>query len=347
MLSSPCLSIDQTLVGPGHPVYFIAEVGSNHNQDYDLACRSIEAVAKAGANAVKFQTFRADSHYSKKAPGFSYLANQSTYDLIKSLELNRDWQIGLKECAENNGLSFLSSPCDLDAVDSLEAINVCAYKVASFDLTDDDLISYIASKNKPLILSTGLANLSEIQFAIDAAHKMNNHEIVLLQCTSLYPAPSYLSNLKVMRTLSNAFGVVCGYSDHTLGGHISLAAVSMGASVIEKHFTLDRNLPGPDHPFAIEPEELCELITQIREVESAIGDGIKNGPRPEELEMAEKGRRSLHALVPIKAGQIIERNMICIKRPGLGISPMLRALVIGKRATTDIDPDQWITWDMV
>lgn len=347
MLNSPLLSIDKTLVGPGHPVYFIAEVGSNHNQDYDLACRSIEAVAKAGANAVKFQTFRADSHYSKKAPGFSYLSNQSTYDLIKSLELNRDWQSGLKQCAENNGLSFLSSPCDLDAIDSLEALNVCAYKVASFDLTDDELIGYMASKNKPLILSTGLANLSEIQFAIDAAHKMNNHEIALLQCTSLYPAPSQLSNLKAMQTLSNAFGVVSGYSDHTLGGHISLAAVSMGASVIEKHFTLDRNLPGPDHPFAIEPKELCTLIAQIREVESAIGDGIKNGPRPEELEMAEKGRRSLHALVPIKAGQTIERNMICIKRPGLGISPMLRDLVIGRRATSDIDPDQWITWDMI
>ncbi len=341
------LDIGDRKVGDGQPCFVIAEIGSNHNQDYGLACKMIEAAAEAGVDAVKFQTFRAASHYSKNSPGFGYLNNADTHELIRSLELDRSWQANLKLHAESCGVGFFSSPCDSDAIVGLAKLDVPAYKVASFDLTDDLLIGEMAAVGKPLILSTGMANWADIQFAIDAAEKNGNDKIILLQCTSLYPAPAYLSNLNAMTVMRSAFGKLTGYSDHTMGGHIVLAAVTMGACVIEKHFTLDRSLPGPDHRFAIEPHEMKELMNQIREVEAAAGDGIKNGPRKMELEMAEKGRRSLHARYPIGAGQKITEDMLVVKRPGLGISPALRNHVVGRIARRSIDADDWITWDMV
>ena len=334
-------------IGDGKPCFVIAEIGSNHNQSFDLACKMIDAAAETGVDAVKFQTFRATSHYSKKSPGFGYLDNTDTHALIKSLELDRSWQAKLKSHAESCGLVFFSSPCDSDAISGLSELDVPAYKVASFDLTDVDLISEMAAIGKPMILSTGMATWMDIQLAIDAVYRAQNDQIILLQCTSLYPAPANLSNLNAMASMRTAFGSLIGYSDHTIGEHIPLAAVAMGASVIEKHFTLSRSLPGPDHAFAIEPVELTDLMKKIREVEAAFGDGIKNGPRSGEIEMAEKGRRSLHASKPIAAGQIILPDMLVAKRPGLGIPPFLKAQVIGRTAQRDIDADDWITWDMV
>ena len=334
-------------IGKNQPCFVIAEIGSNHNQDFDLACKLIDTAADAGADAVKFQTFRASEHYSKKTPGFSYLDNTDTHDLIKSLELDRSWQADLMRHAEEKGVIFFSSPCDTDAIEGLEDLDVPAYKVASFDLTDDSLISEMAAKNKPMILSTGMANWMDIQIAVDAVRKEGNDQIILLQCTSLYPAPAHLSNLNAMTSMESAFGTLVGYSDHTMGDHIPIAAVAMGACVIEKHFTLDRTLPGPDHPFAIEPQELAEMMRKIRDVEASMGDGIKNGPRPEEQEMAEKGRRSLHACVKIAEGQTISADMLKVKRPGLGISPALREQVIGRKARRNIEADEWISWDMV
>jgi sialic acid synthase SpsE len=345
--SSIRVSLGNRLVGDGQPCYFIAEIGSNHNQDFSLACKSIEAAAKAGVDAVKFQTFRANNHYSKKSPGFGYLDNKDTHELIRALELDRSWQEKLQRHAENCGITFFSSPCDSDAIAGLAKLGVPAYKVASFDLTDDVLIGEMAAIGKPMILSTGMATWADVQYAIDACKCKGNNEIVLLQCTSLYPAPCHLSNLNAMLAMRGAFGQLVGYSDHTLGGHIVIAAVAMGACVIEKHFTLDRSLPGPDHRFAIEPHELKELIKQIRDVESAAGDGIKNGPRLEELEMAEKGRRSLHALQPIKEGELISAEKLVAKRPGLGVPTKMRDHVVGRIARRDIDADDWITWDMI
>ena len=344
---SIALDIGGRLVGDGQSCFVIAEIGSNHNHDYGLACKMIEAAAQTGVDAVKFQTFQAASHYSKKTPGFGYLNNADTHELIRSLELDRSWQAKLKLHAEACGVAFFSSPCDSDAIAGLAKLNVPAYKVASFDLTDDLLIGEMAAVGKPLILSTGMATWADIQFALDAAKKSGNDQIVLLQCTSLYPAPARLSNLHAMAAMRAAFGTLVGYSDHTMGGHIILAAVAMGACVIEKHFTLDRSLPGPDHRFAIEPHEMKELMKQIREIESAAGDGIKNGPRQEELEMAEKGRRSLHARHSIAAGKKITADMLVVKRPGLGIPPALRDHVVGRIARREIDADDWITWDMV
>lgn len=341
------LDIDGRKIGDGQPCFVIAEIGSNHNQKFDLACEIIDAAAESGVDAVKFQTFRASSHYSKKSPGFGYLNNTDTHELIRSLELDRSWQAELKSHAEKRGLIFFSSPCDSDAILGLSELDVPAYKVASFDLTDDVLISEMAAIGKPMIMSTGMATWMDIQLAIDAMHRAKNDQIILLQCTSLYPAPASLSNLNAMASMRAAFGTVVGYSDHTMGGHVPLAAVAMGAAVIEKHFTLDRTLPGPDHAFAIEPDEMADLMRKIREVEAAFGDGIKNGPRPEELEMAEKGRRSLHASMPIAAGQIISLDMLVAKRPGLGIPPFLKTQVVGRTARRDIDVDEWITWDML
>jgi len=334
-------------IGDGQPCFVIAEIGSNHNHDFDLAKQLIDAAAEAGVDAVKFQTFRAGSHYSKRAPGFSYLNNRSTFDLIKSLELDRSWHAPLKQHAESRNLVFLSSPCDIEAIDELDRLGLLAFKVASFDLSDLALIRHMARTGRTVILSTGMADWMDIQRAVVACREEKNEHIVLLQCTSLYPAPATLSNLRAMRVMRDAFGVLTGYSDHTEGDHVCLASVALGACVIEKHFTMDRTLPGPDHPFAIEPEPLKQMMRRLREVESALGDGAKTGPRPEEREMFEKGRRSLHARTRISKGEVITPDKITAKRPGLGIPPHLADVVVGRVARTDIEEDQWITWEMI
>lgn len=334
-------------VGDGHPCFIIAEIGSNHDQDLGLAHAMIDAAADTGVDAVKFQTFNADTHYSKFAASPSYLEEKNIHGLIRSLELNRSWQAELKDHAEDRGVVFMSSPCDADAVHELAALGMEAYKVASFDMPDLDLVRLIAEQGKPVILSTGLADWMEIQRAVDACKQVGNEQIALLQCTSLYPAPASLSNLAAMDSMKAAYGVVVGYSDHTIGDNISCAAVARGAKLIEKHFTTDRSRPGPDHIFAIEPDELKVMVTKIREIEAAIGDGVKNGPRPEEREMADKARRSIHAATDIAEGQTITREMLVNKRPGHGIPPHLREQVLGRTARRNIRADEWLTWDAV
>jgi len=262
-----------------------------------IETKMTKAAADAGVDAVKFQTFRAQSHYSKHAHGFSYLNNCNTFALIKSLEIDRSWHAPLKEYAESRNLVFLSSPCDIEAIDELNQLGSPAFKVASFDLSDLALIRNVARTGRLVMLSTGMADWIDIQRAVDACRQEVNDKIVLLQCTSLYPAPVHLSNLRAMNVMRDAFGVLVGYSDHTEGDHICLAAVVMGACMIEKHFTIDRTLPGPVHPFAIEPSSLKQMMQRLREVEVALAEGAKAGLRSEEREMFEKGRRSIHARV--------------------------------------------------
>lgn len=341
------LNIGRRRVGDRQPCFVIAEIGSNHNQSLELAFAHIDAAADAGVDAVKFQTFKAGQHYSRFTPGFSYLDNRDTFSLIEALELNREWHAMLKQRAEAKGVEFFSSPCDVEAIDDLARLDVCAYKVASFDLPDAGLIGHMASKGKPVILSTGMADAADIRAGVDACRAAGNEQVVLLQCTSLYPAPAKLSNLASVSSMRQNFGVLTGYSDHTLGDHVSLAAAALGACMLEKHFTLDRKLPGPDHVFAMEPAELKEMMRKLREIEAAIGDGIKNGPRAEEKEMYEKGRRSLHAARDIRAGEKIAPTDIVVKRPGLGISPRQRDQVVGRVARADIPADRWITWDLL
>jgi N,N'-diacetyllegionaminate synthase len=342
------IQIDSKFVGKGR-TYVIAEVGSNHNGDIALAKRLIDVAAEAGADAAKFQAFRAAEHYSRFTPGFTYLENKgehlATYDLIKSLEIDRNWHALLMEHAKSRGITFLSSPCDAEAIDQLAALSMTAFKVASFDLPDLQLIRRMARFNRPIILSTGMATYADIESAVNTIHHEGNTQIILLQCTSLYPAPAELSNLAAMKTMQRSFGCLVGYSDHTLGDHVCVAAVALGATVIEKHITLDRKAKGPDHPFAIEPDELKTMIRRIREVEQAIGDGIKDGPRPAEKEMFEKGRRSLHAKRVLRPGDVIRPEDVCIKRPGYGIPPQMIETIYGMVVQQEIPEDHWIGWD--
>jgi N,N'-diacetyllegionaminate synthase len=233
-------------------------------------------------------------------------------------------------------------------VDELDALDVAAFKIASFELVDIPLIEYAASKGRPLILSTGMASLGEIEDAVVAANRAGAGGVCLLQCASLYPSPPHIMNLRAIPTMAATFGVPVGLSDHTLGIHVASAAVAMGAHLLEKHFTLDRTSSGPDHPFAIEPGELTDLVAHVRDVESALGDGVKHGPSDEErVEMYAKARRSVVAACRIPAGTRITRDMLTIKRPGHGIAPKLIDALVGRAASVDIDDDDVVTWDML
>ena len=338
------------LIGDGQPCFVIAEAGANHNRDLGMARDLIAVAAEAGADAVKFQTYSAETLYSKKTPRFSYLeplTDKSTWQLIKDIELPREWQVELAAEAGRRGILFMSTPFDHAAVDELAALGVPAFKIASFEIVDLDLIRHAAGKGKLMILSTGLADYEDIADAVAACREVGNEQIVLLQCASLYPAPPERMNLRAMETMRRAFGTLVGLSDHTLGTHVAAAAPALGACVIEKHYTLDRALPGPDHPFAIEPDELRQLVRHVRDVEAALGDGRKTGPVEAEREMYEKARRSLIAARFIPRGTTIARDMLTVKRPGFGIRPKLMDLVVGRVAKVDIEEDTVLTWEMV
>ena len=310
------LRIGGRAVGDGEPCFVIAEAGANHNRDLALARELIAVAAEAGADAVKFQTYSAETLYSKKTPRFSYLerlSDQSTWDLVKAIELPREWQAELAAEATKRGLQFMSTPFDHRAVDELAALRVPAYKIASFEIVDLPLIEKAARVGRPMIISTGLADYEDIADAVAACRRAGNDQIALLQCASLYPAPPARINLRAMATRRQAFGAVVGLSDHTLGIHVAVASVAAGAAIVEKHYTMSRTLRGPDHPFAIEPNELADMVRQIRDVEAALGDGRKTGPASDELEMHAKARRNpahlrLRAFQPTRSGSVRVRR---------------------------------------
>jgi len=330
----------------GESCFIMAEAGSNHNGSLEQAKKLVDVAAEAKADAVKFQIFKAESLYSKYTPEFSYLKGQNTYELIKSIETPREWIKELAEYCKSKNIIFFASPFDFEAIDILDKY-VPAFKIASFEITDLELIKYAAEKGKPMIISTGMANLGEIEDAINAVKSVGNDNIILLHCNSLYPTPPEVVNLRAIETMKRAFKLPVGFSDHTLGIHIPIAAVAMGACMIEKHFTLDRTLPGPDHSFAIEPDELKEMVSCIREVEKAKGSGIKEKSNLESDEMYVKARRSIHAKINIPKGTKITRDMLIIKRPGYGIKPRFIDMVVGREAKKDIREDEWISWEMV
>ena len=340
------VKIGDRIVGGNSPCYIIAEVGSNHNGSLEQAKKLIDAAVAAKADAVKFQIYKAESLYSKYTPEFSYLKGQNVYELIKDIETPREWLKELAGYCEAKNIIFLATPFDFVAVDLLDKY-VSAFKIASFEITDLELLKYVAEKGKPMIISTGMANLGEIEEAITAIKSVGNAGVILLHCNSLYPTPVEVVNLKAMETMRSAFKVPVGFSDHTLGIHIPIAAVAMGACVIEKHFTLDRTLPGPDHSFAIVPDELEEMVRCIRKVEKAKGNGIKEKSELESEEMYIKARRSIHAKFDIPKGATITRDMLIIKRPGYGIKPKFIDIVVGKEIKKDVKEEEWITWDIV
>jgi sialic acid synthase SpsE len=345
------ISIAGRLVGPNHPCFVIAEPGSNHNGSLGTALKLIDAAAEAGADAVKFQTFRAAEHYARSTPAFAYLQEiapgMSTFDLIKRNELPRAWHGTLKAHAENRGILFLSTPSDRSAVDELvDQHQMPAIKIASFEAVDLPFIEYCARKGKPMLVSTGMCSLEDVGDVMETLKRSGNPDAVLLHCVSLYPTKPEQVNLRAMQTMAATFGVPVGLSDHTLGIDIPLAAVAFGACVIEKHYTLDRRMRGPDHPFALEPDELNAMVRGIRRVEAALGSGIKQ-MHPDEAEMARLGRRSLVARVRIPQGTRLTPEMLTTKRPGYGIRPKFLPQVIGKVARRTIEEDEVMTWEIV
>lgn len=345
------IRIGDRWVGEGEPTLIIAEVGSNHNQDFEQAIKLIGVAAEAGADVVKFQTYSADNLYSKFAPRLSEMEGRSKqgetpYELIKRIEMPREWLKLLKKQCEERGIMFASTPFDIEAVEELNALGVPFFKIASYDTEYVALLRAIGKTRKPVIISTGNSDLATIEYALNILQKAGTDEIVLLHCVSQYPALCGDVNLKAIETLREAFKFPVGFSDHTTTSVSAVGAVALKACVIEKHFTLNKNHPGPDHPFSLEPDELKALISNIREIELALGDGVKRIQASEE-ENYRLGRRSLHAACNIKTGSKITREMLSVKRPGLGIKPRFEDIVVGRTARVDIKADQWITWEMV
>lgn len=338
-------------VGPGHPTYVIAEAGANHNRDLGTARELIDVAADAGADAVKFQTYSGRGLYSTKTPRFKYLeplTDASPSELLEDISLPREWQGELDAYARERGIQFFSSPFDHDAVRELDALDVPALKIASFEIVDPQLIRAAAATGRPLLISTGMAVLGEIEDALAAAVEGGAPAVGLMQCTSVYPAPDERINLRAMATMERAFRVPVGLSDHSLGIAIPIAAAALGAAFVEKHFTLDRTMTGPDHPFALEPDELRAMVAGIRSAQAALGDGRKDGPSPEEREeMYGLGRRSLIAARDLPAGTVLEADMITTKRPGYGIPPKHLELVLGRALKVDVEADDILLWEML
>lgn len=337
------------MVGPGHPTYVIAEAGANHDRDLPTAHRLVEIAAEAGADAVKFQTYTGAAIYSRRTPAFRYLdTDQSPTDLLESIRLPREWQPELAAHAAELGLHWFSSPFDLDAIAQLDALDVPMMKIASFELVDLPLIRAAAATGRPLILSTGMAVLGEVEEALEAAREAGAPAVGLMQCASVYPAAPELMNLRAMATMERAFAVPVGLSDHTRGIAIPIAAAALGAAFVEKHVTLDRTRVGPDHPFAIEPDELTAMVAGIRAAQVALGDGRKTGPSAQEREeMFTLGRRSLVVTRDMAAGTVLTPDALTTKRPGWGIAPKHLELVLGRPLKADVREDDVLTWDEV
>jgi N,N'-diacetyllegionaminate synthase len=338
-------------VGDGAACYVIAEAGANHNRDLGTAHKLIDAAVDAKADAVKFQTYSGKAVYSTKTPSFDYLGDlgaKPAHQLLDDIALPREWHSVLADHCRSAGIDFLSSPFDEDAARLLDDLDVPAFKVASFELVDLPFLRFLGEFGRPVILSTGMATLGEIEEAMEALREGGATQICLLQCASLYPSPPSILNLRTIPTMRAAFGVPVGLSDHTLGIHLAPAGVALGAALVEKHFTLDRSSTGPDHAFAVEPDELTLLVAHIRDVEEAMGDGLKRGPSDlEAVEMYTKARRSVVAAEPIPAGTVVTRSMLTVKRPGHGIKPKFIDALVGRAAKVDIDDDEVITWDML
>lgn len=319
-------------------VFCIAELSANHGQDKAIALKTIEAAAQSGADAIKIQTYTADTMTLniKKAPFIVETENiwsgKSLYELYQEAMTPWEWHAELKEAAEAYGLVFFSTPFDFTAVDFLEKLDVPLYKIASFEIVDIPLIRRVARVGKPIIISTGMASLKEIQAAVDACDEEGNREVALLRCVSAYPAPLREMNLSSIQRLKE-FGTIVGLSDHTIDSTAATTAVALGARIIEKHFILDRNLGGPDSFFSLEPAEFKSMVEKIRAVESVLG-APQFGPSPSEQKSV-VFRRSLFIVKDIKAGQVFTEEYVRSIRPSLGLSPAELPKILGKIASRD------------
>ena len=342
------IKIADRIVGAGEPCFIIAEAGVNHNGDIGLAKKLIDAAKTAGVDAVKFQTFRTEDIVSKTTSVATYQeknigTSESQQEMLKKLELSYDDFVELKKYCDEKGIIFLSTPHTEDAIDFLENL-IPAYKTGSGDLINLPFLKKVAKKGKPIILSTGMSTMQEVEEALEAIYEEGNNQVIVLHCTTDYPCPFEDANLRVMQAMKEKFNCLVGYSDHTLGVTVPIIAVSLGAAVIEKHFTTDKNLYGPDHKASLEPNELKKMVEEIRKTETALGSSDKTPTGPEK-EIMKVIRKSIVAKRDIKAGDIIEREMLTIKRPGTGIEPKFIGRVLGKKTKKPIKKDEIIGWD--
>jgi N-acetylneuraminate synthase len=329
----------------------VAEAGVNHNGSLELAHQLVNAAVGAGADAVKFQTFKAERVLTPDAPKAEYQkqttgAAESQFEMIRRLELSFEAHRDLMRYCQDKGILFMSSPFDELSADLLAELGVAVFKIPSGEITNLPFLSHVAGKGKPLIVSTGMAYLSEVETAVRSIEAAKNRDYVLLQCTSNYPADPADANLAAMRTMATAFTALVGYSDHTLGIEVPLAAVALGACVVEKHLTIGRTLPGPDHRASLEPEEFSSMVQGIRKVESALGHGRKE-PAASEANTASTARKSLVAARDIPAGAILTEELIAIKRPGTGLSPAFRSYLAGRTARLPIPEGALLTLEML
>jgi N,N'-diacetyllegionaminate synthase len=345
-MRSTDILIGQRVIGSGAGVFLIAEIGINHGGSVSQAEKLIDAAAESGADAVKFQSFRVDrllipsrDRYAQQTDGA-----ESAYQMLRRCELSWEDQERLKRHADERGVLFLSTPFDEESADFLDSLGVPAFKIASADITHVPLLRHVASKGKPILLSTGMSFLSEVADAIWNLRSAGAKEVLLLHCVSAYPAAPQHMNLRALQTLQSYFEMPVGLSDHSVGILLPLIAVALGAVVIEKHFTLDKAAPGPDHKVSMDPAELKLLVQSLRDVEASLGDGRK---RPSDVEEESRlfGRRSIVAAVDIRANESIARWMLTFKRPGSGLEPRYWEKVVGMTARRNIGKDTILQWE--
>ena len=338
-------------VGADQPCFIIAEAGVNHNGDVELARRLVDVATEAEADAIKFQTFKAEQVISATAPKAEYQLQttdpaESQLDMARRLELSPEAHRELQAYCQERGVLFMSTPFDEESADLLNELRVPVFKIGSGEITNWPFLEYVARKGKPIILSTGMSYLSEVDEAVRVIRSAGCDQLVLLHCVSNYPADPADANLRAMQTMAAAFQVPAGYSDHTPGIEVALVAVALGACVIEKHFTLDRNLPGPDHWASLEPDELTALVRGIRTVEAALGHGCKR-PAASEANTAAVARRSLVAAQDIPADTMLTEEMIAIKRPGTGLPPAMRPYLAGRTVLTPVQAGTLLTLEIL
>jgi N,N'-diacetyllegionaminate synthase len=341
--------IGERRIGPGTPIFIVAEAGVNHNGDPALARRLVDAAAECGADAVKFQTFTVDTLLTRGAPKAGYQvettgAGESQREMLARFELGPGELALLRDRAAKHGLVFFSAPFDEKSVDALEALGVPLFKIPSGEITNLPLLRHIAAKGRPVILSTGMASLEEVLQAVAAIRAAGDPPLAVLHCLSAYPAPPAEMNLRAMDTLAGRLGCPVGLSDHTLGIEIAVAAAARGADIIEKHLTLDTGSAGPDHRASLDPPAFTAMVRAIRSVESALGDGVKR-PMPSEADTRRVARKSLVASRALEAGRRLEAGDVAVKRPGTGIPPAELPRAVGRRLTRDVAADEVIPWE--
>ena len=351
MSNSKNIDIKGRTIGPGSPCFIIAEAGVNHNGDIMLAQEMIDAASEAGADCIKFQTFKAEEFVSEATDIFEYVSQgetvrESQLEMFKRLEIEYSKFEGLFKRAEKKGLIPLSTPADRTGADLLFNLGAGAYKIGSDDLIHTPFLEYVAKKQRPMILSTGMADKKDIDRAIKVIRSIGQNDICLLHCTSIYPTPLEEINLRKILTFQKEYNLPVGFSDHSEGILAALGAVALGASVIEKHFTLDKNLSGPDHHFSMDPDELCQLVKNTRGLELSIGRA-EIAPTPGELQMRKIARRSIVAASNLKEGHVLTIDDLGFQRPGSGLPPYDIQLILGKKLKRAMRASDQITLDNV